>query len=394
MSHPTALASFESNDRFSQRHDDPTSEPLRPSLDPGPRIDRDLSYIVLLPRRIASVIETVKIGIVGVGRMGAVHARALATVDGIDVVAVADTDGKRSVSVATEIGASTYPSPEALLDHGDVEAWLIATPTPTHPGLTATALEAGLHVLCEKPLALDPHDSEALGSLAAASGRVLQVGFWRRFSPPWLAAKRLLKAGAIGRPLMLRLSQWDADPPPPAFCDPRVSGGLAVDCGVHEFDLAEWLTGSDIESVTARHLPLVDPSIGEAGDIDNLVAILDLAGGAVATVDLSRNCRNGDDVRTEILGEQGAIFIDLLPAGRTRLATAAGIEVVAGSETPDAVEAGIRAQAEVFAGSVRGTPVDAPGAEASTRALVVAQAVDRAAGNGGKIRISGPTTNR
>ena len=311
--------------------------------------------------------------------MGSIHARSLAACDSIDVDAVADAVPAVADAIAEEIGARASSSPAALLERDDIEAWLIATPTATHPAVVATALEAGLHVLCEKPLALDLDESETIGALAASAGRVLQLGFWRRFSPPWAVAKDLLDAGAVGRPLMLRLAQWDADPPPPAFCDPLVSGGLAIDCGVHEFDLVEWLTGLPVETVDAWNLPLVDEAVGDAGDIDNLVAVLGLSGGAVATVDLTRNCRYADDVRTEILGEQGAIFVDLLPAGRTRLATSSGVEVVSGSETADAFADGIVGQAEAFAVAVRGGVVDVPGAAASTQAVRLGRAVQEAA---------------
>jgi myo-inositol 2-dehydrogenase/D-chiro-inositol 1-dehydrogenase len=181
---------------------------------------------------------------------------------------------------------------------------------------------------------------------------------------------------------MLRLAQWDADPPPASFCDPVTSGGLAIDCGVHEFDLVGWMTGLDIETVTARNLPLVDRSIGEIGDVDNLVAMLDLEGGAVATVDLSRNCRFGDDVRTEILGEDGAIFVDLLPVGRTRLADAGGVRVIPASEADDAFVEGIQAQAEAFADVIRGVRVEFPGAVDSTVAVAVGRAIQRSAVEG------------
>ena len=220
------------------------------------------------------------------------------------------------------------------------------------------------------------------GALAAAGDRVLQIGFWRRLASPWAAARQAIVDGVIGRPLMLRLAQWDADPPPASFCDPLTSGGLAIDCGVHEFDLVGWMTGLDIETVTARNLPLVDQSIGEVGDVDNLLAMLDLDGGAVATVDLSRNCRFGDDVRTEILGEGGAIFVDLLPVGRARLADADGMRVIAGSETDDAFAEGIEQQAEAFVRAVRGEPVDIPGAADSTLAVSVGRAVQRSAVEG------------
>lgn len=310
--------------------------------------------------------------------MGAFHARTLAPSASIDIVAVCDTDAGAAAMMAREVGAVPVDL-EHLVGRSDVQAWLIATPTATHPDLVRTALDAGLHVLCEKPLSLDVDESERLGQRAVDRGRVLQVGFWRRFSPPWAAAKRLLDEGAIGRPLLLRLSQWDADPPPAEFCDPTTSGGLAIDCGVHEYDLAEWLTGMRVQSTTSFPLPLVDESLAEVGDIDNLVAVLELERGVVATVDLSRNCRYGDDVRTEILGERGAIFVDLLPAGGARLATAAGITTIPGSETGDAFAAGVLRQAEAFARTVAGEGVDVPGAEASSRAVATGRAVQRAA---------------
>lgn len=315
--------------------------------------------------------------------MGAFHARTIAPSPLIEVAAIADTDPGAVGELAEVVGVDPLTSLSELSEREDIDAWLISTPTTTHPDVVRSALEAGVHILCEKPLALDPDESERLGAEAARLGLVLQVGFWRRFSPPWATAKRLVGAGAIGRPLIIRLSQWDADPPPAVFCDPASSGGLAIDCGVHEFDLAEWLTGLTVTGVSARNLPLVDETLAAVGDVDNLVAMLDLEGDAIATVDLSRNCRYGDDVRTELLGSEGALFIDLLPTGRTRLATATRNEIVAGSETEDAFAAGVLAQAEAFAAAVSGGISDYPGAEASTRAVAIGLEVRVAADSGG-----------
>ncbi len=133
-----------------------------------------------------------------------------------------------------------------------------------------------------------------------------------------------------------------------------MSGGLAVDCGVHEYDLAEWLTGRSIRRVSAWTLPIVDGGVREAGDVDNLVAVLELDGGAVATVDLSRNARFGDDIRTEILGSDGALLIDALPSGRTRIGTRSGMRVLPDSEVDDVMAAGVAGQARAFAAAVRG----------------------------------------
>ena len=319
--------------------------------------------------------------------MGRFHATALAHSAAVDVIAVAEPAADSVAAAGNSIDAATvYPTAEEAFAHPGVEGCLIASPTPSHPALVRSAFAAGLHVLCEKPLSLDPAESRDLET--ERDGLILQVGFWRRFSPPWRAAANAIRAGRIGRPLLVRLSQWDADPPPPAFCDPAVSGGIAIDCGVHEFDLAEWLTGLTVETVQAWNLPTVDPEVAAAGDVDNLVVALRLEGGALATVDLSRNSRYGDDVRTEILGSDGAILIDLLPTGRARIGAASGMEILAGSETDDATAAGVIGQMEAFAAAVRGAGPELPDAAASARATEIAIAATVAAAGGDVISVA------
>jgi myo-inositol 2-dehydrogenase/D-chiro-inositol 1-dehydrogenase len=332
--------------------------------------------------------EPLGVALIGAGRMGTVHIDSLADSASVSVVVVADASPAALDAVRERHpGADTCDSVDVALEHPAVEACLVATSTPSHPDIVRRAVGAGLHILCEKPLALDPREARALGELADEAGVVLQVGFWRRFSPPWKKAREAIEAGTIGRPLLVRLSQWDADPPPPDFCDPSVSGGLAIDCGVHEFDLAEWLTGSTVTEISAWTLPTVDQGVAAAGDIDNLVAVLKLDDGAAATVDLSRNCRYGDDVRTEVLGSAGALFIDLLPTGRTRVATSDGVSVLAGSEVDDATVAGVIGQAEALAAAVRNGGLELPGAEASARATEIAMMVNEATRSGEAIRL-------
>jgi predicted dehydrogenase len=329
-------------------------------------------------------------GIVGLGRMGRFHAASLAGVTEVELVALVEPDAD-ALDLAAQFApaAAQHRNVEDGLAHRGLEAVLVAAPTPTHPEIVAAALDRGLHVLCEKPLALDLAVARGLGVRAAERGLVLQVGFWRRFAPPWRQAKARIDAGEIGTPIYLRLAQWDADPPPPEFCDPAVSGGLAIDCGVHEFDLAEWLTGRRILQVAAWALPIVDRAVGAAGDVDNLVAVLELDGGAVATVDLSRNARYGDDVRTEVLGSNGALLVDLLPSSRTRLGSARGMQELAESSVDDAMAVGVADQARAFARAVRGEAVDVPGAQASVRATEVGRAVIEATGSGGKVAVDG-----
>ena len=322
--------------------------------------------------------ERLSIALVGLGRMGRTHARALSGSDAVDIVAVAEPSADAVAAAAGLLtSAQIYTTTAEALAHPGLEACLVASPTPTHPELVREAFAAGLHVLCEKPLALEPDESRRLG--AEQGDRVLQVGFWRRFSPPWRAARQAIVDGRIGRPLTLRLSQWDAYPPPSAFYDPAISGGLAIDCGVHEFDLAEWLIGQPVVGVRGWHLPTVDPAVAASGDIDNLVAVLELDDWAVATVDLSRNARYGDDVRTEILGSNGVILIELLLAGQARIGTAGGMELLEGSQAHDAVTAGLISQMDAFAAAIRGEPVEIPGAEASARATEIAIAVAESA---------------
>jgi myo-inositol 2-dehydrogenase/D-chiro-inositol 1-dehydrogenase len=332
--------------------------------------------------------EPLRIAAIGLGRMGRFHLAVLDEVPSIDVVALAEPSVD-ALAAASELrpGASAYGEVAASLKHRGIEACLVASPTPTHPAVVEAALSAGLHVLCEKPLALDPGEADRLGALADRSGLVLQVGFWRRFSPPWRAAKAAIDAGRIGRPLFARLAQWDADPPPASFCDPAISGGLAIDCGVHEYDLAEWLTGRRVVGARAWSLPIVDDEVAAAGDVDNLVAVLRLDDGAVASVDLSRNARFGDDVRTEVLGSSGAVFVDALPVARGRLGDRSGVVDLPCSIAADPMAAGVAAQATAFVARVQGSGIEVPGAAASARATRIGWAVIEAASTGEEIEV-------
>ena len=300
--------------------------------------------------------DAVGMALIGAGRMGGFHLRSLASTAAVAVLAVADSDERALAAAASgRDGLATYTDAADALRHPGVESCLIATSTPSHPTLVRLALANGVHVLCEKPLALDPDEALALGSEATAAGLVLQVGFWRRFSPPWGdGQKRDLgrKDRASTDDSAVAVGLRPAAPGVLRSAGQRWSGGSTA--GVHEFDLAEWLTGSTIRSVRGWSLPLVEPALEAVGDVDNLVAVLHMADDSVATVDLSRNCRYGDDVRTEILGSDGAVFVDLLPTSRTRLATSEGVEVLEGSETDDATAAGLVAQAAAFAAAVRG----------------------------------------
>ena len=330
----------------------------------------------------------VRLAVLGLGRMGRFHLDALAGVEEIEVVALAEPSAPALDAAATSCPEATpYASPDEAIAHPDLEACLVASPTPTHPRLVAAAIEQGLHTLCEKPLALEPSQADALGGAAADRGLVLQVGFWRRFAPPWVAAKALFDGGAIGRAVLLRLAQWDADAPPPAFCDPAVSGGLAIDCGVHEYDLAEWLTGRTIRRVSAWALPVVDDGVAAAGDVDNLVAVLELDGGAVRDRRplaqrpvRRRRPHRGPRCPGRAARRDAADGAD--PGGFDRRPARGGRLDGGGRDGRRRRRAGTRLRCR---GS--GRSVDVPGAAASARATAIGHAVMAAARTGSAVEV-------
>jgi myo-inositol 2-dehydrogenase/D-chiro-inositol 1-dehydrogenase len=316
----------------------------------------------------------VRTAILGLGRMGRTHLEcAIDSTDALEIVAVADVAPGRAVDVVHQLGLSAraYDSIERCLDETALDACLVVTPTHTHESLVRAVLVRELHVLCEKPLTLDPAIDEALGDQAARAGVVLQVGFWRRYSPPWVAAARAWRAGSIGSLELYRGALWDAQLPPPQFHDVGSSGGLIVDCGVHDFDCLAWLLDDEVVAVEAFALPFAEASVESTGDLDNAAILLRMRSGAVAFVDLSRTARFADDMRMEILGSRGALFVDTFPTARARIGDAAGMRTLAGSEVADAFIAGIVGEQRAFARAIwDGEPV--PGSAESARALRVA----------------------
>ncbi len=260
---------------------------------------------------------SLQIGLIGLGRMGQVHARILARqVERVRLAAVADVDRERARLTAARLGVPDwYDTPADLLARSDIHAVYIAAPSHTHPDLVEAAARAGKDIFCEKPLALTLAETDQALAAVAQAGVRLQLGFMRRTQPDYLRLKAAIQAGELGRPVLFRSTQRDADAPPPSFCDPAVSGGIIVDMGIHEFDLARWLFGDEIRVVQAVGSALVFPALAAVGDLDNACINLQFRGGAVGTVDLSRNARFGEDIRTEVVGSAGAMFVGAPPAG-------------------------------------------------------------------------------
>ena len=247
----------------------------------------------------------VNIGVIGGGRIGRLHAQNLSTrIAGATVVAVADIVPEAAEKLAQElrIGAA-YGDPRAILEDPAVDAVAICSSTDTHAGLIEAAAAAGKHIFCEKPIALDLGAIDRALAAVERAGVKLQVGFNRRFDPSFRRVRDLVATGKVGTPHLLRITSRDPAPPPLSYV--RVSGGLFLDMMIHDFDTARYLMGAEVEEVYAAASVLVDPAIGQAGDVDTAAVTLRFAGGALGVIDNSRRAVYGYDQRVEVFGSGG-----------------------------------------------------------------------------------------
>jgi len=254
-----------------------------------------------------------RVGLIGVGRMGRVYARDLASrVPGATLVAVADTNAAAAAEVAGEWNVEhVYTEPEALLDDPAVEAVVIVSPTNTHRPLAIASLQRGKPTFCEKPPALTLAETAALQKEVDRTGVFFQMGFMRRFDAGYAAARRQVREGVVGVPVVFKSSSRDPRRTTLEYADPKSSGGMIVDMGIHDFDLARWFMG-EVETVSAVGGTLAYPELKTVGDIDNAIVSLVFEDGKLGVVDLSRNGIYGYDISTELLGTQGTLRIGYL----------------------------------------------------------------------------------
>ena len=200
-----------------------------------------------------------------------------------------------------------YTDYDQLFGDPDLDVVLIATGVVDHPEHIVRAARSGLHIFTEKPIAFNLEDADQALAAVAEAGVYLQVGFMRRFDPGYAAAKRKIDEGAIGRPVLFKARS--RDPFWPEKQDGPGYNTTYLDLGVHDFDLARWLVGSEVSEVYALGTALVYPKLAEFGDVDNAVVSLTFESGALGVVDFSRNARYGYDIRAEVLGDEGAVFV-------------------------------------------------------------------------------------
>lgn len=251
-----------------------------------------------------------KLGVIGTGRIGKVHIATLVqSVPGADVVAVADIDIEGAKELAAQFGIPfVSPDYKMVINHPEVEAVVICSPTDTHAKYIVESARAGKHIFCEKPVDLSLDVIREAISEVEKAGVKLMVGFNRRFDPNFMKVHDMVKAGKIGEPNILKITSRDPAPPPAEYV--AVSGGMFLDMTIHDFDMARYIVGSEVTEVYVKAAVLVDPAIGEAGDVDTAIITLTFANGAIGVIDNSRKAVYGYDQRVEIFGSKGMVSAD------------------------------------------------------------------------------------
>jgi inositol 2-dehydrogenase len=253
------------------------------------------------------------VGVIGVGRLGAAYARYFCgRIQGAKLVAISDTDETTLSSVAEDLSVERrYSRYQDLIGDRNVDAIVIVSPTSTHKEIVLAAAEQRKPTFCEKPLSIFLDAAEEMQRAVEQSGVFFQMGFMRRFDKGYVAAKQKIEAGDIGTPVLFKSSSRDPYRPSLEYLDPAHSGGLIVDCAIHDLDLARWFMG-EVKSVYAIGGTLAYPEMKAINDIDNAVTSLYFTSGALGVVDQSRNGVYGYDIRTEILGTEGTLKIGYL----------------------------------------------------------------------------------
>jgi scyllo-inositol 2-dehydrogenase (NAD+) len=254
-----------------------------------------------------------RVGLIGLGRLGRVYARDLATrIPETRLVAVADPAGDVAAEVAAEFDVPrSSREAQDVIDDAQVEAVVIVSPTSTHHGLVLAAARARKATFCEKPPSLSLAETLEMKQVVEESRIFFQMGFMRRFDAGYAAARRQLAAGLIGQAVVFKSSSRDPHRTSLEYADPRSSGGMIMDMGIHDFDLARWFMG-EVRTVHTVAGTLAYPELKTVGDLDNAIVSLVFEDGRLGVVDLSRNGIYGYDISTELLGTDGTLRVGYL----------------------------------------------------------------------------------
>ncbi len=267
-----------------------------------------------------------KVGIIGAGRIGKVHTESICNyVKNAEVKAIADPFlSEETAAWAKKLGVEVVTKDyHEILADPEIGAVLICSSTDTHSPISIEAIHAGKHIFCEKPIDHDVAKINEVRKALEGTGLKYQVGFNRRFDHNFEAVRNAVQAGKIGEPHIVKITSRDPEPPSAAYV--AVSGGMFLDMTIHDFDMARFLVGSDVEEVYVQSAVLVDPAIGEAGDVDTAVITMKMTNGALAVIDNSRRAAYGYDQRAEAFGSKGMVAVENDSISNAKIATADGV---------------------------------------------------------------------
>ena len=247
------------------------------------------------------------VGIIGAGRIGRVHAESLAfRLPESRIIAITDVSRAAAEQVAARCGIPRVAASSAeILADPEIQAVLICSSTDTHAGLITQAARAGKHIFCEKPIAFQLNEIDLALAAVKRAGVKLQIGFNRRFDANFARVRHAIQSGEIGAPSMMHIISRDPGPPPLDYI--KVSGGIFTDMTIHDFDMARFLIGDEVEEIYTAAGVMVDPEIGKLGDLDTALIVLRFRNGVIGTIDNSRRAAYGYDQRVEVLGSKGKI---------------------------------------------------------------------------------------
>ncbi len=268
----------------------------------------------------------VKVGLIGAGRIGKLHGNHLAfRVPNARLLAVADISLEAARECAAACNVSTvYQDYRCVLDDSSIDAVVICSSTNTHAQIIEDAAAAGKHIFCEKPLDLNLARIDQVLAAVDKAGVKLQVGFNRRFDANFRRVHELVAEGRIGEPHIVRITSRDPAPPPIEYV--KVSGGIFLDMSIHDFDMARYLIDDEVVELYAAGGVMVEPEIGKAGDIDTAVITLRYAGGAIGTIDNSRQAVYGYDQRVEVFGSEGMVGVTNRKPDTAEWSTSDGVQ--------------------------------------------------------------------
>ena len=314
-----------------------------------------------------------KFALFGAGLIGRIHGSNIATHPRAELQYVYDINTAAAEQLASRLGAKVASSPEEIWEADDVDAVLIASSTNTHADLLSRAIQAHKPAYCEKPIDLNIDRVKAVVQEAYQANLPILIGFSRRFDPNHLGVREAIEEGKIGKVEMMHLTSRAQEPPPISYV--KVSGGQFRDQTIHFFDLACWLAGEAPVEVYAAGSVLVDPAIGEAGDVDTSMLILKMPNGALCHIDNSRRTNYGYDERIEVFGSEGMVQSNRKPTREVALYT--GTKVISDGLHPgwfERFESSFALALDAFISGLEGKEIAYPSLMDGLRAQIIAEA--------------------